>query len=147
LDYIVGASMLVSTGFLVRVGQMREDYFVYCEEVEWCLRAGRLGERFGYAPDALVVHAEGTTTGGGGVLRQRSRTAVFLIERNRILLTRDLYGSRLPAVAPLALAHIFLKYAKERAWGQIGHALSGWLAGVRNQRGRPSWLQSGGRGW
>ncbi len=147
LDYIVGASMLVSAGFLARVGRMREDYFVYCEEVEWCLRAGVLGERLGYAPDALVLHAHGTTTGAGGALRQRSRTAIFLIERNRILVTRDLYRSRLPVVAPMALAHIFLKYAKARAWRQIGHALSGWLAGVRNRRGRPSWVQSGGGGW
>jgi hypothetical protein len=146
LDYIVGASMLVSAGFLARVGRMREDYFLYCEEVEWCLRAGMLGERLGYAPDALVLHAHGTATGGGGALRQRSRIATFLIERNRILVTRDLYGSRLPVVAPMALAHILLKYAKARAWRQIGHALSGWLAGVRNQRGRPGWVQGGGAG-
>src|SRR3546814_1141560 len=39
INYITGASMLVSRAFLQATGPMREDYFLYCEEVEWCLRA------------------------------------------------------------------------------------------------------------
>ena len=63
--------------------------FLYCEEVEWCLRAIRKCEKLGYAPGAVVLHAQGTATGGGGALKTRSKTAIYLSERNRILLTRD----------------------------------------------------------
>ncbi|MEO8894549.1 MAG: glycosyltransferase, partial [Rhizomicrobium sp.] len=115
LNYISGASLLVTRGFYQRVGKMREDYFLYCEEVEWCLRAIRHGERFGYAEDAVVQHAQGTATGAGGGLRAQSKLAVYLMERNRILLTRDLYPALMPVAVPLSLLHIAIKYAKAGA--------------------------------
>ena len=143
VNYLVGASMLVDRGFLERAGKMREDYFLYCEEIEWCLRAGRRGEKLGYAPEAVVRHAQGTSTGGGDILRARSRLAVYLNERNRILLTRDLFPRRMPVTAPLSALHILVRYGKARAWRQLGYAAQGWLAGLRNQRGKPPWLVGG----
>jgi GT2 family glycosyltransferase len=144
MNYIVGASMLISRGFVDRVGLLRDDYFLYCEEVEWCLRAGKLGERLGYTPDAVVLHAHGTTTGGGGGLSTRSRAAVYLTERNRILVTHDVYPGRLAIVAPLCLAHMLLKYGKAGAWRQALYAAQGWLAGMRNERGKPAWFEDRG---
>jgi N-acetylglucosaminyl-diphospho-decaprenol L-rhamnosyltransferase len=140
MNYITGASLLVTSGFCQRVGKMREDYFLYCEEVEWCLRAARLGEKLGYAQGAIVRHAQGTATGSGGTLRTQSRLAVYLMERNRILLTRDLYPGLMPVAVPLSLLHIAIKYAKAAAWRQGSYALSGWLAGLGNKRNKPDWL-------
>jgi GT2 family glycosyltransferase len=34
-DYIVGASMFISKQFLLDVGNMQEDYFLYFEELDW----------------------------------------------------------------------------------------------------------------
>ncbi|MES2256683.1 MAG: glycosyltransferase family 2 protein [Pseudomonadota bacterium] len=141
INYITGASLLVTREFYRRVGKMREDYFLYCEEVEWCLRAVRLGEKLGYAQGAIVRHAQGTATGSGGTLRTQSKLAVYLMERNRILLTRDLYPALLPVAVPLSLLHIAIKYAKAGAWRQGSYAISGWLAGLSNERGKPGWLQ------
>jgi GT2 family glycosyltransferase len=42
IDYVIGANMVVSREFLARVGPMREDYFLYYEEVDWALRRGDL---------------------------------------------------------------------------------------------------------
>jgi N-acetylglucosaminyl-diphospho-decaprenol L-rhamnosyltransferase len=143
INYIIGASMLITRGFYERVGKMREDYFLYCEEVEWCLRAIRKGEKLGYAPGAVVLHAQGTATGGGGALRTRSKTAIYLSERNRILLTRDVFPGHLVFAAPLSLLHLLIKYGKAGAWRQSGYAISGWLAGLRDERGKPQWLENG----
>jgi N-acetylglucosaminyl-diphospho-decaprenol L-rhamnosyltransferase len=140
MNYIVGASMLVSRDFVGRVGPMREDYFLYCEEVEWFLRAAALGQRLGYAPDALVKHSHGTSTGGGGDIRGRSRISVYLIERNSLLLTRDLFPHLLPIATILAVCHLVVSYGKARAWRQTLYALAGWWAGLRNMRGRPVWF-------
>jgi len=140
LHYIVGASMLVTAAFFERVGPLREDYFLYCEEVEWFLRAALLGERLGYAPDAVVLHAHGAATGASVDIRARSRTAVYLGERNRLLVTRDYFPSRLLIVACFMLLQIFLRYVVGRAWRQAGYALSGWLAGLRDERGKPRWM-------
>jgi N-acetylglucosaminyl-diphospho-decaprenol L-rhamnosyltransferase len=142
LNYITGASLLVSRSFIQRAGKMREDYFLYCEEVEWCLRAVRRGEKLGYARDAIVRHAQGTATGSGGALRTQSKLAVYLMERNRILLTRDLYPGLMPVTLPLSLLHIAIKYTKARAWRQGSYALSGWLAGLANERNKPAWLKN-----
>ncbi len=134
-NYLNGASMLVGRRFLERAGRMREDYFLYCEEVEWCLRAGALGLRLGFAPGGVVLHHGGTSTGNTGALRTRSRLATYLGERNRLLLTRDLFPGRLLVAAPMAAALFTLRYGRALAFRQLGYAFAGWLAGLRNERG------------
>jgi GT2 family glycosyltransferase len=140
MTYAIGASMLVSRAFIDAVGPLREDYFLYCEEVEWSLRAKRLGQKLGYAPGALVLHAHGAATGGGGGLGQRSKIAVYLVERNRLLLTRDLFPLFLISAVPTSLVHLLVKYGKARAWRQLGYGLAGWWAGVGGERGAPQWF-------
>ena len=140
MNYVIGASMLVSGDFFERFGRMREDYFLYCEEVEWCLRAKARGARLGYDERAVVLHAHGTSTGGGGDLRSRSKLAVYLIERNRVLLTRDCFPALLPAASMFALLHLMLRCARAIAWRQLAYGVSGWAAGLRDERGRPAWF-------
>jgi GT2 family glycosyltransferase len=62
LDYLAGASMLVSRSFLKDIGLMCEDYFLYYEEPDWALRAkGRY--TLAYAPDSIVYHKVAVSTG------------------------------------------------------------------------------------
>lgn len=140
-SYLNGASMLIGRRFLETVGPMREDYFLYAEESEWCLRAQRHGMRLGFAPDARVLHAHGATTGANAPMRTRGRLPIYLDTRNRVLLTRDLFPARLPVAAPAALAHLIVRYARHGAWAQVGYGVAGWLAGLRNERGAPSWVR------
>jgi hypothetical protein len=138
--FISGASAMVSRRFVQTVGPMREDYFLYCEEVEWFLRGGRLGMRLGFAADARVLHDAGSTTGSSRAFAEMPKTPVYLNERNRILLTRDLAPWRLPVVIPLAAAVILARYARRGAWRQVGFALQGWAAGILGRRGPPAWI-------
>jgi GT2 family glycosyltransferase len=142
LAYVSGACMLASRRFLETAGLMREDYFLYCEEIEWCLRGQAKGLRLGYAPDARILHHKGTTTGSVSEWTQRPKTPVFLDERNKILLTRDLFPQNLLMAAPAALAILTLRFGKRRAWRQLGYALQGWAAGVAGRRGAPAWPRS-----
>lgn len=134
-NYLNGASMLIGRAFVEKVGLMREDYFLYSEEVEWCLRGRRAGLRLGFAPAGRVLHYQGSSTGHSASLRDRSALSVHLNERNRLLLTRDLFAARLPVVAVLALLQLTQRYGRAGAWRQLGHAAAGWLAGLRNMRG------------
>ena len=54
-SFLSGASMLVGRRFLEVVGPMREEYFLYVEEVEWCVRGLLRGMRLGFSPEARVV--------------------------------------------------------------------------------------------
>ena len=140
LSYLSGASMLVGPAFLKTAGPMREDYFLYAEEVEWCLRGQALGLRLGVAPAARVTHHQGSTTGSVAEIAGRSRTSVYLDERNKLLVTRDRFPGLLPMAAAGSFALIFLRFARRRAWSQLGWALQGWAAGLGNRRGPPAWI-------
>lgn len=141
-NYLNGASMMIGRRFLEVVGPMREEYFLYCEEVEWCLRGGELGMRLGFSPGARVLHHAGTTTGSYDDIRSRPKTPVYLNERNKMLTTRDCFPARLPVAAVAAIALIFLRFGRRGAWRQVGYALEGWISGLGNLRGVPGWLKS-----
>ncbi len=86
LSYISGASMFVSHRFLLEVGLMKEDYFIFFEELDWSARAHRAGFRLGYAKDAVVYHKEGASIGTGKAA-VRSALAEFYGLRNKLLFT------------------------------------------------------------
>ncbi len=84
IDYVIGASMLLTRPLLEQVGLLCEDYFLYYEELDICLRAkGKF--RLGVASNSVVYHKEGASTGGG-----RSDLADYYAVRNRLLLTKKL---------------------------------------------------------
>jgi len=139
-NYLNGASMLVGSRFFRAVGPMREDYFLYCEEVEWCLRAGAAGMKLGFAPAAVVLHHQGTSTGNAVGLRDRSALSVYLGERNKILLTGDCFPGWLPVASVAALLLLILRFGRARAWRQLAFAWRGWRAGLMGERGAPAHL-------
>jgi GT2 family glycosyltransferase len=96
MDYVVGASMLVSRPFLENVGLMAEDYFLYYEEMDWAARNhGRF--RQAYARDAIIFHREGATI-GTKALGRSSDTALYYLVRNALLYTARNDVAMLPFV-------------------------------------------------
>jgi len=138
--YLIGASMLVSRRFIDVTGPMQADFFLYAEEVEWCLRAGRRGLKLGFAPDAVVIHHQGTTTGWVGPFNQRPKLSIYLDARNRIRLTRKMTPWLLTTAVPYILLHSLWRYARRGAWKQVGYVFEGVAAGLRDEAGRPSWV-------
>ncbi|WP_415643055.1 glycosyltransferase [Sphingomonas antarctica] len=139
-NYLLGASMLVSPRFLALAGPMREDYFLYCEEVEWCLRARARGLKLGFAPEALVLHRQGAVTGSNAAMRSRPKLPIYLDERNKVNVTRDVWPARVPVAFVLLIAQLLLKFVRRGAWAQAGYAWQGLCAGLRDERGPPDWL-------
>jgi GT2 family glycosyltransferase len=134
MHYVSGAAMLVSRQFIESVGPMDESYFLYCEEVDWCLRRREFA--LGYAHESIVYHTHGTTTGASLEHGSRSELSVYLEERNKLLLTRRHF----PSIYPAVLAVTFLltaQYLSKRQVSSFKVALAGWLAGVRGEQGIP----------
>lgn len=65
IDYVVGASMFLSRKSLDCVGLLSEDFFLYCEEVDWCFRFKKFGYIVDYSPQSMVYHKEGAATLSG----------------------------------------------------------------------------------
>ncbi len=84
--YAHGAAMMVPKSALKAVGPMREDYFLYYEEIDWCERMHQAGYGVWVEPRALVWHKESMTMSTLG----NSKT--YYMTRNRILFMRWHYG-------------------------------------------------------
>jgi N-acetylglucosaminyl-diphospho-decaprenol L-rhamnosyltransferase len=137
LVYLSGASMLIDRTFLERVGPLAEDYFLYCEEIDWCLRGARSGIKLGFAADARVLHYQGTTTGSSSSLSERSWLSVYLDERNKMLITRRYFPMKLPVAAIAAFILLGLRYLRRGAVRQFWYGVSGWSAGLMGYSGPP----------
>jgi len=134
MNYVCGSAMLVARSFIEDVGPMNDRYFLYCEEVDWCLR--RRHHRLGYAHDSIVYHGHGTTTGATGRHGRRSELSVYLGERNKLLLTKRFYWPIYPLVmiSTLLLTGQYLAQCSVR---NFRAALAGWAAGLRGEEGIP----------
>ena len=126
MAYVAGASMLVTRRFLEEVGLMEESYFLYFEELDWALRAaGRF--RLGYAPDSIVYHKEGRSIGTRGAER-KSALADYYFLRNRLLITRRFFPSRLSTVR-FAILLALANRIRRRQWDRVRMILQLWREG------------------
>lgn len=69
VDWLVGACLMVRSEALDQVGLLDERFFMYSEEVDWCLRLRQAGRRVRYVPSARVVHYEAKSSGQVPVAR------------------------------------------------------------------------------
>jgi GT2 family glycosyltransferase len=56
-QYMPGSLVFGRTADLRAAGGFRPDFFMYFEDVEFCLRASRLGYRLQIVPDARAIHS------------------------------------------------------------------------------------------
>lgn len=62
VDFVLGAALLVRGEAIRQVGGLDEGFFMYCEEMDWCLRLGEAGWPVYAVPNALVFHFEGQSS-------------------------------------------------------------------------------------
>jgi GT2 family glycosyltransferase len=60
IEAVSGAFMLVRQEGLKQVGLLDEDYFLHCEDLDWCMRFRRAGWKILFVPSVEVVHYKGT---------------------------------------------------------------------------------------
>lgn len=108
MNYVEGASMLVSRKFLAEVGLMGEEYFLYFEEADWAIRAmGRF--KLGYAEQSIVYHKVGGSIGTSSNPATMSYTSDYFNIRNRLLFTRRFYPEALPTVWLVIIGSLLLR--------------------------------------
>lgn len=95
MDYVIGAAMFIRRAWLEQVGLMDDSFFLYFEEIDYCRRGRHLFD-LGYAPDSLVLHKEGGTTGGHR--DQISWLADFYNLRNRLRVTWRHFPYAMPTI-------------------------------------------------
>ena len=108
MNYVEGASMLVSRQFIDEIGLLCEDYHLYFEEADWAIRAkGRF--KLGYAPQSVIYHKIGGSIGTSSNPANMSYISDYFNVRNRILFTRKFYPVALPTVYLVLFGSMFLR--------------------------------------
>jgi len=84
VDYIVGSAMLINKKVIDKIGFLNAEYFAYCEETEWQIRAKNAGFKTSWIPTAKLWHKVGFSTGGG-----RTPLSAYYLIRNRAYLIKN----------------------------------------------------------
>ncbi len=61
VESLIGASLAVKREVVEKVGPLDEDYFLFLEETDWCLRARKAGYSVMFVPSLRVLHLQGRT--------------------------------------------------------------------------------------
>ena len=56
IDHPLGAALMVRRETIAQVGPLDEQFFIYCEEIDWCLRIKGAGWSIWCVPKAEIVH-------------------------------------------------------------------------------------------
>jgi len=118
VDYLAGANFVVSRAFLDQVGPMREDYFLYYEEVDWALRRGDLP--IVLSSDAVVLHHGGTSIGSGTKYRAHTAFSNYFNFRSRMMFMRRFRPWALPVsygFCLLKIVQLAVKGGRREAYG------------------------------
>ncbi len=100
-DWVAGASMIVRSAVFDRIGLMDEKYFMYFEEVDFCLAARRAGWTCWYVPQSRVVHLVGAVSKISDSRRHRQRRPAYWFESRRRYFVKN-YGWLYATLADLA---------------------------------------------
>jgi GT2 family glycosyltransferase len=121
VDAISGASMLIPVTVLKKIGLLDEQYFLYFEDIAYCLKARRAGFQVMLAPASIVFHVESASTGKGSLL------ASYYSWRNRLLLVEQL-GTPLQKCTSQLYTQLRLFRSRLKACLPGGSSKSGFLS-------------------
>ncbi len=99
-DYITGCCLLIKREVIEKIGLMREDYFLYYEDVDWCLCAEKAGFKSVFVPSAKIYHKQSRSAG------ETSFPYIYYHSRNGLMLSSR-YGFKI--FTYLISGWIFLK--------------------------------------
>jgi len=129
-----GAAMLVDTALYRKLDGYCDDFFLFYEDPDICLRAWLVGSEVWYVPQATVTHHYSFGTG---------TTKWFYLERHRLLSLLSMWrGSSLAVLAPLLIGTELALLVVARGEGWLAEKLrayrSVWAARgwIRSRRRR-----------
>lgn len=79
IDFATGCCILIHKSVFERIGYLAEEYFLYFEDTDFCVRAKRAGIKIVYEPSAKLWHKISSTTGG-----ETSLITLYYSNRNRL---------------------------------------------------------------
>jgi len=120
VDFIPGTAMLIRREVFEDIGLFEEDYFLYYEEVDFCIKAKRAGFKLIVNPTAVITHYPSSTVGKNSPAMRyfMARNHLLLVERfapffikfrEAIRLPKSIYQARNDKFELLGIVDYFLR--------------------------------------
>lgn len=109
--FVTGCCMMIKADTFLKVGFLEENYFMYYEDADFCIRLLRAGVGITYVPAAKLWHKVSVSTGGSD-----SPFSTYYMTRNRLHYVkenRDFFGMR-PYIFSLVTRVIRMIQCKDR---------------------------------
>lgn len=87
VDYITGCAMLIKKEVIKKIGLLSEDYFLYYEDTDYCLRALKAGWQSVLTPKSNIWHKVSRST------KEFSPSYLYYHARNELMLSRKTNGA------------------------------------------------------
>lgn len=127
-----GACFVVRSDIVRRVGGLCEDFFLYCEEADYCQRLAVHEIRWAVSSKIGVEHNRGASISEGAA-QGKSLVGLHHAARSMVILGRRYWPLRLLVWSALRIALSVLYFARGRTDGAYAIAagvLSGWRANL-----------------
>ena len=117
VDWLSGSALMARRKFIDDAGPLDEDFFIYCEDVDWGYRAKAKGWKCVYFPGATVVHRIGASSDHAQV-RMLWQHHVSMYKLYRKHQSASLPERLLVAVGIVARAGYFIALNRAKAVGK-----------------------------
>ncbi|MFQ5561560.1 MAG: glycosyltransferase family 2 protein, partial [Nitrospinota bacterium] len=98
VTFVTGCMCLIHKSVFKEIGLLDTSYFLYCEDTDFCMRAGKRGIPMAVNPASIIYHKERSTKNGW------QPDHIYYLVRNRILFMQRFKGPH----SFLPLFYIFL---------------------------------------
>ncbi len=128
VDYVQGCALLVKREVFDSIGYLDESFFIYLEDVDFCLRAKKAGYKVVYNPRSVIYHKENRS------IKKVSLSGLYYNHRNRLLLLNkhSTLKQRLLAFFPMAAMFniALIYYAARLDPGAVSTLFKAYLDGL-----------------
>jgi len=105
VEAISGACMMVRREMIADIGPLDGEYFLHCEDLDWCMRARRHRWKVLFVPDAKVVHQKGVSS------RSRPLSVEYHKHKGMVRFYNKLLSERSRWLLALVTAGVWTRYA------------------------------------
>lgn len=138
IDYATSCAMLVRRGVFEQIGTIDDDYFIYFDETDFCVRAAERGWRIVFVPGARLWHKVSSTMGvdSSGHWRRYMRSRILFL-RKRFSGGRRLvaYGAIAGVDLPRSVVHFLRRGKPDVLHGYVTGVLQGLSATLHTRPG------------
>lgn len=124
IEAISGALMLVRRQAIEEVGTWDEDYFLHCEDLDWCMRFRQRGWKIIFVPDVQILHHKGACS------QARPIFVAWHKHRGMMRFYQKFFHDQYPAILMwLVFIGVWMRFAAVVTFHTISYL--GSLAGLR----------------